>query len=166
MIMQSQMIRRKIYEIRNCKVMLDKDLALLYETATKSLNLSVKRNIDRFPSDFMFQLTSAEFDDLRFQIETSSWGGTRHLPYAFTELGIAMLSSVLNSKKAIQVNIAIMRNFVLLREYAFNYKETSGKIAKLERKYNRKFKDIYEALDLLLQEKPGWENRERIGFKK
>lgn len=164
--MQSQVIRKKIYDIRNCKVILDKDLASLYETPTKSLNLSVKRNIDRFPSDFMFQLTSAEFDDLRFQFETSSWGGTRHLLYAFTELGIAMLSSVLNSKKAIQVNIAIMRTFVLLREYAFNYKETSEKIAKLERKYNRKFKDIYEALDLLLQEKPGWENRERIGFKK
>jgi len=152
--MQLQIIRKKIYEIRGLKIMPDKDLAMLYEVPTKSLNLNVKRNMDRFPSDFMFQLTPDEYKNLRFQFETSSWGGTRHLPYAFTELGVAMLSSVLNSQKAIQVNIAIMRTFVILREYAFNYKEMNDKIIKLERKYNNKFKDIYEALDLLLQEKP------------
>jgi hypothetical protein len=166
--MQFTIIQQKIYEIRGQKVMLDKDLADLYDIPTKSLNLSVRRNKSRFPADFMFQLTRAEFKNLRFQIETSSWGGTRYMPYAFTELGVAMLSSILNSSKAVSVNIAIMRVFVLLRQYALDHKDLVEKIAKLERRHNKRFKDVYEALNLLLQNhknKKDWESRQRIGFK-
>ena len=135
--MQLKFIQDKIYEIRDRKVMLDKDLAFLYEVPTKSLNLSVKRNTERFPGDFMFRITKTEYDNLRFQIETSKRGGTRYMPYAFTELGVAMLSSILNSKKAIQVNIAIMRAFVFLRETSLQQKELTEKIALLEHKYNK-----------------------------
>ncbi len=113
----------------------------------------------------MIILGPDELAGLRSQFATSKRGGTRYAPFAFTELGVAMLSSILNSKKAIQVNMPIMRAFVLLRKYALHYKEISVKIANLERKYNKKFKDIYEALDLLLNEKEGWTTRERIGFK-
>jgi hypothetical protein len=120
--------------------MLDRDLAQMYGVPTKSLNLYVKRNLVRFPPDFMFQLTKEEFESLRLQIETSKRGGVRYLPYAFTELGIAMLSSVLNSIKAIEVNIMIMRAFVLLRKYALNYIELDKRIAELELKYNKTLK--------------------------
>ena len=116
--MELQVIQSKIYEIRGCKVMLDFDLALLYQVETKVLNQTVKRNIKRFPSDFMFQLTKQEVEILRSQFVTSSWGGSRYLPYAFTEQGIAMLSGLLNSDIAIEMNIAIMRAFVTLRQYA------------------------------------------------
>jgi hypothetical protein len=166
--MQLQKIEQKIYELRGQKVMLDFDLAELYEVETKVLNQAVKRNTDRFPIDFMFQLSKKEFEILKSQIVTSSWGGTRKLPYAFTEQGVAMLSSVLRSDKAINVNIAIMRAFVLMRQYALGYKELADKIAKLERKYNKKFADVYQALNLLLadnENETDWENRERIGFK-
>jgi hypothetical protein len=115
--------------------MLDMDLAVLYNVPTKSLNLSVKRNLDRFPSDFMFQLTKGEYNDLRFQFETSSWGGRRYMPYAFTEQGIAMLSSILNSQLAIQVNIQIMRTFIKIRKFVLTHKDLKQKIEKLERKY-------------------------------
>lgn len=148
--MQLQIIAKKIFEVRGQRVMLDKDLALLYEVSTKSLNLAVKRNIDRFPSDFMFRLSKAEFESLRFQIETSKRGGTRYLPYAFTELGVAMLSSVLNSKKAIKVNIAIMRAFVLLRQNISDYKDLKEKIEISEREMNLKFEDVQQALNYLL----------------
>ena len=115
-----QLIQSKIYEIRGHKVMIDRDLAELYQVTTGNLNKSVQRNIKRFPSDFMFQLTKEEFDQLKtnliFQNGTSSWGGTRKLPYAFTEQGLAMLSGVLNSDTAIEVNIAIMRAFVAVRQ--------------------------------------------------
>src|SRR5215467_2708399 len=104
--MQLQLIQEKIFELRDHKIMLDRDLSALYEVTTKSLNLSVKRNIDRFPQDFIFQLTKDEFEKLRLHFRSSGWGGTRYLPYAFTELGVSMLSSVLNSEKGIQVNIA------------------------------------------------------------
>jgi hypothetical protein len=164
-----EVIQQKIYVIQGQKVMLDRDLAEMYQVPTKMLNLYVKRNLARFPSDFMVKLTKEEFESLRLQFETSKRGGTRYLPYAFTELGIAMLSSVLNSAKAIQVNIMIMRAFVLLRQNALNFKDVEIKIAELERTYNKQFKDISEALDLLLSEKQNqtdWENRERIGFKK
>ena len=115
-----QLIQSKIYEIRGHKVMINRDLAELYQVTTGNLNKSVQRNIKRFPSDFMFQLTKEEFDQLKtnliFQNGTSSWGGTRKLPYAFTEQGLAMLSGVLNSDTAIEVNIAIMRAFVAVRQ--------------------------------------------------
>lgn len=114
--MELKLIRNKIYEIRGQKVMIDFDLAELYSVQTKVLNQAVKRNIDRFPNDFMFQLTKDEIANLKSQIVTSSWGGLRYLPYAFTEQGVAMLSSVLRSETAIQVNIAIVRAFVAIRQ--------------------------------------------------
>ena len=113
---QLQVIQSKIYEIRGQKVMLDRDLAEMYGVQTKVLNQAVKRNIERFPEDFMFQLEKEEWNNLKSQIVTSSWGGIRKLPYAFTELGVAMLSSILSSKLAIQVNINIMRAFVAVRQ--------------------------------------------------
>ena len=115
-IVQQEIIESKIYLIKGKKVMLDKDLAVLYRVETKALNRAVKRNSDRFPDDFMFQLTRDEFENLRFHFGTSRWGGQRYLPYAFTENGVAMLSSMLNSKQAIQVNIQIMRTFTRIRE--------------------------------------------------
>ena len=167
--MQLSVIQNKIYEIRGQRVMLDFDLAEMYEVQTKALKQAVKRNKGRFPSDFMFSLTQKEFQGLRSQIVTSKKGGTRYLPYAFTEQGVAMLSSVLNSEKAIQVNIIIIRTFVLVRQYLLNYKELQEKIKKLEKKYNKNFNDVYKVLELLLynkQQKEDFEKRERIGFKK
>ena len=114
--MDITIIQRKIYEVRGVKVMLDKDLAELYQVEVRVLNQSVKRNIKRFPPDFMFQLTKEEWEDLKSQFVTSSWGGVRKLPYAFTEQGLAMLSGVLNSDIAINVNISIMRAFVAIRQ--------------------------------------------------
>lgn len=166
--MELQLIKQKIFDIRGKRVMLDFDLAQLYEVETRALNQAVKRNLDRFPVDFMFQLSDAEFHDLKSQIVTSSWGGTRKLPYAFTEQGVAMLSSVLRSGKAIQVNIAIMRTFVMMREYALGYTELTRKIAEMEAKYDQKFEDVFEVLDQLLADKTqqeDWVERKRIGFK-
>ncbi len=117
-----EQIVAKIYFFRNKKVMMDSDLASLYGVESKQLKRAVKRNISRFPSDFMFELTKEEYQNLRCQLGTSSWGGQRYLPYAFTEQGVAMLSSVLNSEKAIQVNIQIMRAFTSLREFAITRK--------------------------------------------
>lgn len=157
-------IQSKIVELRGCKVMLDFTLAELYEVTTKALKQAVNRNIGRFPSDFMFELTKDEFDSLRSQIVTSSWGGTRYMPYAFTEQGISMLSSVLKSEKAIQVNIAIIRAFVMIRQYALNYQELSDRLRQVE----GKFDDVYEALDYLLQKdktKSIQQERRQIGFK-
>ncbi|RHR60756.1 ORF6N domain-containing protein [Parabacteroides sp. AF17-28] len=118
--MEPTLIESKIYEIRGQRVMLDKDLADLYAVETKNLNKAVKRNPDRFPPDFMFQLTEEEFNHLRFHFGTSSWGGSRYMPYAFTEQGVAMLSGILRSPIAVQVNINIMRAFVKVRQYAFS----------------------------------------------
>ncbi len=143
--MEIQLIQSKIYEIRGLKVILDKDLAILYEVSTGNLNKAVKRNLDRFPSDFMFQLTNEEFD-LIFQNGTSSWGGTRKLPYAFTEHGIAMLAGVLNSSKAIEINIQIVRVFIALRQYALGYAELNKKLEEFMLETNIQFNDIYQAL--------------------
>ena len=169
--MQLSLIQNKIHDTRGQKVMLDIDLAAMYEVETRVLNQAVKRNISRFPSDFMFQLTRKEFDFLISQNAISKnpgRGGIRKMPYAFTEQGVAMLSSVLNSEKAIEVNIAIMRTFILIRQYALNYKELQDKLKKLEKKSNKNFKEIFHALNLLLEEKTIQEeqkNREPIGFK-
>ena len=150
--MQLQVIQTKIYEVRWQKVMLDFDLAELYEVQTKNLNLAVKRNLKRFPVDFMFQLTKTEWESLRLQIETSNTrGGTRYLPYAFAEQGVAMLSGILNSDKAIDVNIAIMRAFIALKQFALTNTELNNKLKELEGKYNKQFKDVYEAINYLLQ---------------
>ena len=127
-----QLIQRKIYEIRGQKVMLDFDLAEMYGTETKVLKQSVKRNIERFPPDFMFELTKEEFNTLRSQIVTSNKrGGTRYMPFAFTELGVAMLSSILNSDVAIEINISIMRAFVAIRQLAAN--PPADRVGELER---------------------------------
>jgi len=163
-IMDLQIIQNKIYEIRGQKVMLDFDLAQLYEVETKALNLAVKRNIQRFPKDFMFQLTDEDWDSLRFQIVTSKRGGRRYLPYAFTEHGLAMLSGILNSEKAIQVNIAIMRAFVMIRQYALTYNELTVKLKEIE----GKFTDFYQAINYLLKRDKlhiELKQRKRIGFK-
>ena len=126
------LIDRRIYLIRGQKVMIDGDLAELYQVLTKNLNLAVRRNAQRFPPDFMFQLTKSEFRNLRLQIATSSYGGRRYLPYAFTELGVAMLSSVLKSGRAVRMNISIMRAFVRLREMLASHKDLARKIDQLE----------------------------------
>jgi hypothetical protein len=167
--MELVVIQKKIYEIRGHRVMLDFDLAVLYEVENRALKQAVKRNIDRFPADFMFVLSENDIKLLVSQnvIPSKSYFGGS-LPYAFIEQGVSMLSSVLRSKKALQVNISIMRAFVMMRQLAVNYKELSDKITALEHKYNKKFADVYEALDLLLQDKESQEDfskRKRIGFK-
>lgn len=167
--MQLQVIQTKIYEVRNQKVMLDYDLADLYEVLTKNLNLAVKRNLKRFPSDFMFQLTKTEWESLRLQIETSNKrGGNRYLPYAFTEQGVAMLSGTLNSDKAIDVNIAIMRAFIALKQFALTNIELNNKLKELENTYNTQFKDVYEAINYLLkkdEQTTTQTERKQIGYK-
>jgi hypothetical protein len=150
-LVQLQTIQNKIYEIRGLNVMLDSDLAELYGVETKRLKEAVRRNMQRFPKDFMFKLTEEEFENLRTQFATSSWGGTRYLPFAFTEQGVAMLSSVLSGAKAIEVNIQIVRAFVFLRQFALSNTELTEKLRKLESRYDQQFKDVYEALNFLLQ---------------
>ncbi len=148
--------------------MLDSDLAELYETETKRLKEAVRRNISRFPSDFMFELDKNEFESLRTQFASSNRGGSRYLPFAFTEQGVAMLASVLNSAKAIDVNIQIVRAFVFLRQYALTNTDLTNKLKELESRYNKQFKDVYEALTYLLNSdklKTEQNQRKRIGFK-
>jgi hypothetical protein len=148
-----EIVERKIVLLRNKKVMLDKDLAELYQVSTKSLIQAVKRNPKRFPEDFSFRLTHQEFRDLRSQIVTSKQGGTRYLPYCFTEQGVAMLSSVLNSDRSINVNIHIMRTFMKLREFVLTHKDLQLKIEELEKKYDSQFQVVFKAIKMLL-EKP------------
>ncbi|MEY4538921.1 MAG: hypothetical protein RLZZ306_678 [Bacteroidota bacterium] len=164
--MELQIIQNKIYEIRGCKVMLDSDLAELYEVETKVLNQSVKRNSTRFPEDFAFQLTDNEIINLRSQfvtLENDNVSYFRFNPYVFTEQGVAMLSSVLRSEKAVQVNIAIMRTFVAIRQYAFGNKDLTEKIEQLESKYDGQIDDIHQVLNELLNPE---NNRKEIGFQK
>jgi hypothetical protein len=143
-------IEKAILLIRGEKVLLDKDLAPLYGVSTSVLNKAVTRNIDRFPSDFMFQLTRQEFSELMFHFGTSSWGGTRKLPRAFTEQGVAMLSGVLKSKRAVRVNIEIMRAFVKLRRMLASNDELARKLDELERKYDEQFRVVFEAIRQLM----------------
>jgi hypothetical protein len=167
--MRPQTIQKKIHEIRGLNVMLDTDLAELYGVETKRLKEAVRRNMDRFPGDFMFELTQEEFRDLRSQFASSKRGGVRYLPFAFTEQGVAMLSSVLNTKKAIQMNIAIMRTFVAIRQYALTHTELTDRLKELETKYDKQFKDVYDALNYLLQKDQDDKEqsaRKRIGFKR
>jgi uncharacterized membrane-anchored protein YjiN (DUF445 family) len=162
----SASVERRIFVIRGHKVMVDSDLAELYRVPTKVFNQAVKRNLKRFPSDFMFRLSRKEMEILRSQIVTSSWGGRRNLPYAFTEQGVAMLSSVLNSDRAVQVNIAIMRAFVKLREILATHRELADKIEELEKKYRQhdtKIQAVFDAIRELLQPPPV-SPRRRIGF--
>ena len=162
-------VKNLIYEIRGYKVMLDSDLAELYEVPTKRLNEAVKRNLARFPKRYMFQLTTEEFESLRSQIATSNKtrGGRRYMPYVFTEQGVAMLSSVLNSERAIQINIKIIDTFVQMREWALDNKELTKRVADIEnylinyaKDNNKEIEKIYEAIDLLMDRtKP-----RKIGF--
>ena len=168
--MELQTIQSKIYEIREKKVMLDFDLAGLYEVENRSLKQAVKRNLDRFPDDFMFQLTKTEWQELITKCdnlpETVKYSPAK--PFAFTEQGVAMLSSVLKSKKALQVNIAIMRAFVFIRQYAPSHKDLTVKLKELETKYDKQFKDVYEALNYLLEsneQQNSQSNRQRIGYR-
>ena len=163
--MELRIIQKRIFEVRGHKVMFDKHLAELYGVPTKSLNLAVKRNISRFPSDFMFQLSKREYKSLRFQIETSKQrGGTRYLPHVFTEHGVAMLSTVLRSKKAVDINISIIRAFVMLRQLSVSHKDLVKRIEQLEKKYDKKFENIHEALNYLLS--PPNPPRKKIGYKR
>jgi ORF6N domain len=176
-----ELIENKIYIIRGQKVMLDRDLAELYGVETSSLNRQVRRNIVRFPEDFMFQITVEEYNNLICQngisssgtkrsnlisqTAMSSWGGRRHLPYAFTQEGIAMLSSVLNSQRAIQVNIAIMRVFVRIKQMISAHKELAHKLEQLEQKVGKNSEDIqliFQAIHQLMEPKPG--KTSKIGF--
>ncbi len=152
-----------IYLIRGHRVMLSHDLAALYEVETKVLLQAVRRNIERFPEDFMFQMDIQEFRNLRSQIVTSSWGGIRTPPYAFTEHGVAMLASVLRSQRAITVNIEIMRAFVKLRSLLGGNKELAGKLHALEKKYDTQFKIVFEAIRELMAV-PEPKAKKRIGF--
>ncbi|MBS1565175.1 MAG: ORF6N domain-containing protein [Bacteroidetes bacterium] len=198
-------IQNRIYELRGERVMLDRDLADLYEIEVRVLNQAVKRNIKRFPDDFMFQLTQEEYDSLRFQIETlenspnlrsqivisslrterqnlksqfvisslgGQWGGARHLPYAFTEQGVAMLSGILNSDKAIQMNISIMRAFVEVRKIMLRQNDLKEQLREIRARmteHDAQLGHIYDAMENLLDETAAqrkWDNRERIGFNK
>ena len=157
-------IEKQIFILRNRKVMLSSDLATLYQVEPKVLIQAVKRNSDRFPEDFIFQLTNQELTHLKSQIVTSSWGGLRRAnPYAFTEQGIAMLSSVLRSDLAIKVNIEIMRTFVRLREMLASNKELAQKLAQLEKKYDQQFKVVFDAIRELMTP-PVPAPKKRIGF--
>jgi len=161
-----EIIESKIYLIRGHKVMLDSELAELYEVETKVLIQAVKRNVQRFPEDFMFQLNDREFMNLRSQIVTSSsgHGGRRYIPYVFTEQGVAMLSSVLNSERAVQVNIAIIRAFVKLREMLSTNKDLARKLADMEKKYDSQFKIVFDAIRQLMT--TAVPKKGKIGFRR
>lgn len=160
-----EIIHNKIHVIRNQKVMLDFDLAQLYEIETKRLKEAVRRNIGRFPEDFMFELSKEAYENLRSQIASLSYESTRYMPFAFTEQGVAMLSSVLNNKKAIEINIAIMRTFVVLRNSILSLEEISKRMTEVE----KKFPAVYEALNYLMntdRKKITQQERKKIGYKK
>ena len=164
-VIADEVIINKIYLIRGKKVMLDRDLAEMYGVGTKVLNQAVKRNIERFPKDFLFQLTKKELENLKSQIVTSNWGGVRKLPYAFTEQGVSMLSGVLNSPIAIQVHIQIIRVFTRMKELLLNNKDILLKLEKLEKDVKENKEDIalvFEALKKLLN--PPQQKRNMIGF--
>jgi hypothetical protein len=158
-----QRVERSIRLIRGDKVILDEDLAELYGVEVKRLNEQVKRNLDRFPADFMFQLTNQEFRDLKSQFVTSSWGGRRTPPYAFSEQGVAMLSSVLHSPRAVQVNIEIMRTFVRLRRMLASHADLADRLEQLEQKYDAQFRVVFDAIRQMMKESPAGDKQ--IGFR-
>ena len=163
-LMLAEQIESHIYWIRSKKVMLDRDLANLYGVETKVLNRAVKRNIKRFPTDFMFQLTSEEFENLRCQFDTSkkSHGGRRYLPYVFTEHGAVMLASILNSPVAIQASVQVVRAFVRLRKMLISHADLKKKIEAMEAKYDTQFKVVFDALRQLIT--PKGKPKSKIGF--
>ena len=161
-------ISSKIYLIRNQKVMLDKDLSELYAVETKQLKRQVRRNLERFPEDFMFELSQQEFDNLRSQFGTSSWGGSRYIPMAFTEQGVAMLSSVLNSPTAIKVNIQIIRVFTKIREMLTDTLSMKLELEEIKKKLSNHTQNIelvFNYLDELIDKKEKTEPRKKIGYK-
>jgi len=168
--MHLQKIQTKIYEIRGQKVMLDFEIAEIYEVETRILNQAVKRNIDIFPKDFMFQLTLKEWKTMSSQIVMTSQNKRPKtaIPLAFTEHGVTMLANILKSKKARQTSIAIVRAFIALKKFILNYKDLADKLVELENTYNKHFKDVYEAINFLMQkdqEEKAQKTRKRIGFK-
>ena len=169
--MDISILQAKIHEFRGQKVILDFDLALLYKVETRVLNQAVKRNSQRFPDDLMFQLTLEEFEYMssQFVMRSPSKRPKTALPFAFTEQGIAMLSGILNSDIAINVNIAIMRTFVMIRKFAIEHKEFNSKLLEIESKYDKQFSDIYEALNFLIKRDESQtvqKVRKQIGYKK
>ena len=164
-------IKDRIHEIRGMKVMLDVDLARIYEVETRVLKQAVRRNIDRFPSDFMFEINQEEWGVLRSQFVTLEIGRGKHskyLPFAFTEQGVAMLSAVLNSRKALEMSIQIMRAFVHMRQWVLSHEELAMQLRNMEKRYDRKFVDIEQVLTYLMQKdqkKVSQSNRSKIGFK-
>lgn len=169
--MKTTIIQQKIFELRKERVILDFDIAALYGVTTGALNQAVKRNKVRFPKKFMFQLTAKEWANLRSQIVISSWGGRRQLPYAFTEHGVSMLASVLNSKKAIQMNIAIVTAFIVLRKLPGKFIGIAEQLNELKERlgeHDVQLKHIYDTIENLLDakaEEDAWKNRVRVGFK-
>ncbi len=155
-------ISSRIYTIRGVKVMLDRDLAELYDVETRRLNQAVRRHLKRFPEDFMLQLNKVEFDNLKSQFVTSSWGGTRKLPLAFTEQGVAMLSGILNSDRAIIVNIQIMRTFVQLRHLVVDHSKLKYELEELRNQTEERFQVVFTVLDKLVSD--GEESDKKIGF--
>jgi chromosome condensin MukBEF ATPase and DNA-binding subunit MukB len=165
--MELELIKNSILEIRGKRVILDFELAKLYEVETRVLKQAVRRNIERFPPDFMFELSAEEMQNLTSQIVISNMGGTRHHSFAFTEQGVAMLSSVLRSKNAILINISIMRAFVLMRQWALEYQDLQEKLSELEQRFGQKFTDIEQVLNYLIQKdqkQVQQGGRKRIGF--
>jgi adenine-specific DNA methylase len=170
--MEIEQIKKSILEIRGKKVMLDMDLAIIYEVETRVLKQAVRRNINRFPDDFMFELSKEEWDSLRSQIvmfKTGKGNFPKYLPFAFTEQGVAMLSAVLNSQRAVQTSVQIMRAFVLMRQFALSYQELSEQLQALEKKHNQKFDDIEQVLKHLIQkdkQQTQQMQRKQVGYKK
>jgi chromosome condensin MukBEF ATPase and DNA-binding subunit MukB len=165
--MELELIKNSILDLRGKKVILDYELAKLYEVETRVLKQAVRRNIDRFPEDFMFELSAEEMQNLTSQIVISNMGGTRHHSFAFTEQGVAMLSSVLRSKNAILINISIMRAFVLMRQWALEYQDLQEKLSELEQRFGQKFTDIEQVLNDLIQKdqkQVQQGGRKKIGF--
>jgi len=160
LIISEETVASRIHFVRGQKVMLDSDLAALYGVETRVLNQQVKRNVERFPVEFMFQLTEIEWENLMSQIATSSWGGRRKMPFVFTEHGAVMLASVLKSKQAVDASIFVVRAFIKLREFLNSHKELAKKIDELEGKYDKRFQAVFEAIKQLVQK----ENKPRKPF--
>jgi hypothetical protein len=167
--MELTTIKNSIHEIRGKRVILDYELAKMYEVETKYLKRTVRNHLKRFPSDFMFELSTEEWQNLRCNFSTSSWGGKRYLPFAFTEQGVAMLSGLLNSDLAVEMNIAIMRAFVMMRQWSLTYQELAERLEELERSHGKRFDGIEQVLNYFIQkEKQSAQQRQRkqVGYKK
>jgi hypothetical protein len=167
--MELTTIKNSIHEIRGKRVILDYELAKMYEVETKYLKRTVRNHLKRFPSDFMFELSTEEWQNLRCNFSTSSWGGKRYLPFAFTEQGVAMLSGLLNSDLAVEMNIAIMRAFVMMRQWSLTYQELAERLEELERSHGQRFDGIEQVLNYFIQkdkQSAQQNQRKQVGYKK